>query len=102
MLRTVYRTVYTGGRPDQRLLPIKMMVAWTTAVKVVRSGRFWPDFESKDNNSLLIRDIREREESRITLRFLAVATGLIPLTKMRKAMRKVDLGKDEVFFTCQF
>ena len=52
MLRTDYRMVYTGGRPDQRLLPIKMMVAWTTSlVKVVRSGRFWPDFESKDDNS---------------------------------------------------
>ena len=52
MLRTDYRMVYTGGRPDQRLLPIKMMVAWTTSlVKVVRSGRFWTDFESKDDNS---------------------------------------------------
>ena len=51
MLRTDYRMVYIGGRPDQRLLPIKMMVAWTAVVEVVRSGRFWPDFESKDNNS---------------------------------------------------
>lgn len=50
MLRIDYRARDTGGRSDQRPLPIEMMAAWARPVKVVRSGRFWLAFESRDNN----------------------------------------------------